>query len=184
MALDPEIHHLQPNAYAPNSDLPVLIYRDVLPLPVNESTATTFLEGHGWERRGVWGHIAVRHFHPNSHECYGIFQGQSTLLLGCGSSDPSTASGLHVDVHVGDVVILPAGTAHCSVESTPDYRYVGVYPKGCPRWRNELGKEPIDEKALRKEILAVALPTQDPVTGPDGALMRLWGRERPHRSHD
>jgi hypothetical protein len=59
----------------------------------------------------------------------GIFQGSSTLLLGCGSSDPSTAGGLHVDVHAGDVVVLPAGTAHCSVESTLDYRYVGVYPK-------------------------------------------------------
>jgi hypothetical protein len=71
MPTDPEIHHLEPNAYAPNSELPVLVYRDVLPLPLTETTATTFLEGHGWERRGVWGHIAVRHFHPNSHECYG-----------------------------------------------------------------------------------------------------------------
>ncbi|OQV03453.1 hypothetical protein CLAIMM_08496 [Cladophialophora immunda] len=168
----PEIHHLEPNVYAPNSRLPVLIYRDALPLPLTESTATAFLESHGWEKRGVWGHIPVRHFHPNSHECYGIFQGSSTLLLGCGSSD--TSGGLNVEVHAGDVIVLPAGTAHCSVESSLDYRYVGVYPKDCPRWRNELGKESINVDALRNEILAVAMPTQDPVTGPQGPLMRLW----------
>ncbi|KIW54354.1 hypothetical protein PV05_06718 [Exophiala xenobiotica] len=172
MALEPEQYRIPPNEYAPNSRLPVLIYRDVLPLPLSEDSTTAFLESHGWEKRGVWGHIPVRHFHPNSHECYGIFQGCSTLLLGCGSSD--TTGGLHVDVYAGDVIVLPAGTGHCCVESSTDYRYIGVYPKECPRWRNELGKDPIDVVALRDEIMAVAMPTQDPVNGAEGPLLRLW----------
>jgi uncharacterized protein YjlB len=207
MAITPERHIIPPNKFALNSALPVLIYRDALPLPLSEEKTTTFLESHEWEKRGVWGHIPVRHFHPNSHECYGmsldpvdvlrpgcsrcaagIFRGESTLLLGRGQSDEH--GGLEVDVHAGDVIVLPAGTAHCCLQSTQDYRYIGVYPKvhyievnridmadlfqGCPRWRNELGKEPLDVDSLRQEITSVAMPAQDPVVGEDGPLMQLW----------
>ncbi|KAH8797960.1 hypothetical protein F5884DRAFT_905795 [Xylogone sp. PMI_703] len=172
----PEQHVIPPNRYALNSSLPVLIYRDVLPLPLSEEKTTIFLEEHDWEKRGVWGHISTRHYHPNSHECYGIFQGESTLLLGQGQSDEN--GGLEIDVHAGDVIVLPAGTAHCCLQSTADYRYIGVYPKGCPRWRNELGKALPDIENLNKEISAVAMPTQDPVMGNDGPLLRLWATER------
>jgi uncharacterized protein YjlB len=54
----------------------------------------------------------------------GIFQGNSTLLLG----KIEDGEGIQVDVRAGDV-ILPAGTAHSSLESYDDYRYIGVYPK-------------------------------------------------------
>lgn len=172
MATTPEQHIIPPNTFAPNSPFPVLIYRDVLPLPLSEEKTAAFLESHDWEKRGVWGHIGVRHFHPNTHECYGIFRGESTLLLGRGQSDQD--GGLEVDVHAGDVVILPAGTAHCSLQSTQDYKYIGVYPKSCPRWRNEYGKEPLDVETLRREIASVAMPTQDPVIGVDGPLIQLW----------
>ena len=36
---------------------------------------------------------------------------------------------MEVKVKAGDVVILPAGTAHSSTQSSPDYKYIGVYPK-------------------------------------------------------
>ncbi|RFU26533.1 hypothetical protein B7463_g9797, partial [Scytalidium lignicola] len=102
----------------------------------------------------------------------GIFQGESTLLLGRGQGDQD--GGLEIDVHAGDVIILPAGTAHCCLESTTNYRYVGVYPKGCPRWRNELGKELPDIVKIKEEISSVAMPAQDPVMGDGGPLMHLW----------
>lgn len=38
-------------------------------------------------------------------------------------------TGVHVQVQRGDVIVLPAGTAHSSIESTPDYFYIGVYPR-------------------------------------------------------
>lgn len=76
---------------APNSRLPVLHYQNVLPFPRIESIAREFLTTHEWEHRvslsgraelsrapltvllnqGTWGHISIRHFHPNTHECYG-----------------------------------------------------------------------------------------------------------------
>ncbi|KAJ9307845.1 hypothetical protein DTO217A2_2601 [Paecilomyces variotii] len=172
MGLIPEQHVIPPNKYALNSPFPVLIYRDALPLPLSEEKTTQFLEANEWEKRGVWGHIPVRHFHPNTHECYGVFQGESRLLLGCGQSDED--GGLEVDVYAGDVIVLPAGTAHCCLQSTKDYRYIGVYPKECPRWRNELGKDPLDVEGLRNEISSVPIPNHDPVLGKDGALVTLW----------
>lgn len=48
--------------------------------------------------------------------------------------------------------------------------------KGAPQWRNELGKEPVDLEEFRKEITAVALPSQDPVNGADGPLLSLWSK--------
>lgn len=57
----------------------------------------------------------------------GIYQGESTLLLGCGTND--TTGGVILDVSAGDVIVIPAGTAHCSLQSSVNYRYVGVYPK-------------------------------------------------------
>lgn len=71
MAVQPDIYYLKPNKHCPNSDLPVLIYRDCLPLPFSEATTTRFLEAHAWVKKGTWGHIGTRHFHPNTHECYG-----------------------------------------------------------------------------------------------------------------
>lgn len=58
----------------------------------------------------------------------GILAGESTMLLGCGDQDDA-ADGLEVELHVGDVIVLPAGTGHCNLQSTDDYRYIGVYPE-------------------------------------------------------
>ncbi|KAH8663444.1 hypothetical protein BGZ60DRAFT_411325 [Tricladium varicosporioides] len=168
----PEEYYLKPTPYVPNSDLPVLVYRNVLPKPHEEDSTTKFLEGNNWEKRGTWGTIKIRHFHPNTHECYGIFRGSSILLIGEGHSD--TSGGAEIYVSAGDVIVLPAGTAHSSINSTGNYRYVGVYPKGCPRWRNELGRKPMVGQAIREEVKAVGVPGYDPVTGTDVPLPRLW----------
>ncbi|KAL5342057.1 hypothetical protein BJX70DRAFT_386464 [Aspergillus crustosus] len=169
---------LPPTPHAPNSLLPVLHYRNVLPQPLNEETVTKFLTTHQWEKRGTWGHIPIRHFHPNSHECYGIFQGSSRLLLGVGGSDQT--GGVEISVQAGDVIVLPAGTAHSCARSSHNYRYIGVYPKDCPRWRNEMGSKPINLNALREESGKVASPEEDPVYGAGGPLIQLWKRtEKP-----
>ncbi|KAJ6098914.1 hypothetical protein N7467_000449 [Penicillium canescens] len=171
-----DVYYLQPTAHSPNSTLPVIHYRAVLPSPRTEECVTEFLTAGKWEKRGTWGPINIRHFHPNSHECYGIFQGSSTLLLGAATGD-DVSVGMKLVVNVGDVIVLPAGTAHSSLESTADYRYVGLYPENCPRWRNEIGRSRIDLRVLRKEIAAVKLPEEDPVYGKDGPLCQLWSKD-------
>jgi uncharacterized protein YjlB len=79
MVFHPETHLIPPNKHSPNSIFPVLIYRDVLPLPLSKDKTTSFLEANEWVKQGVWGHIPARHFHPNTHECYGNYQ---LLVLG------------------------------------------------------------------------------------------------------
>ncbi|KAH6692482.1 cupin domain protein [Plectosphaerella plurivora] len=166
-------HLLAPTADAPNNRLPVLHYRGVLPWPLSEASVVEFLTANKWEHRGTWGHIDLRHFHPNSHECYGIFQGTSTLLIG----QIEAGNGAKIHVAAGDVIVLPAGTAHSSLESSSDYRYIGVYPQGCPRWRNEFGKN--DPDSFRDVIDQVGMPEADPVYGENGPLMQLWDLKKP-----
>ncbi|CZR67983.1 uncharacterized protein PAC_17882 [Phialocephala subalpina] len=170
--ISPETYYLKPTPYVPNSDFPVLVYRNVLPKPHEEDSTADFLEG-------TWGTIKIRHFHPNSHECYGIFRGESLLLIGEGQSD--IFGGEKISVSAGDVIVLPAGTAHSLISSSDDYCYVGVYPKGCPRWWNELGKKPMEGKAIRGEVEAVGIPDFDPVMGIAGPLPRLWRARRNRR---
>lgn len=60
----------------------------------------------------------------------GVFQGSSTLLLGRIQADVDGA--VSIQMQVGDVLVLPAGTGHSSLESSADYKYIGVYPKVSP----------------------------------------------------
>ncbi|KAL4882650.1 hypothetical protein BJY04DRAFT_38251 [Aspergillus karnatakaensis] len=178
MPSHPDTYYLPPTAHVPNNPLPVLHYRDVLPHPRTEEQATKFLTAHKWEKRGTWGAIWISHFHPNSHECYGVFQGSSTLLLGAAGEDGIVDVGVRVVVQAGDVIVLPAGTGHSSVEGqfTEDYQYVGVYPEDCPTWRNEYGKTKINSETFRDEIAGVAVPEEDPVYGRNGPLLELWSK--------
>ncbi|KAI7968711.1 hypothetical protein EIK77_005727 [Talaromyces pinophilus] len=57
----------------------------------------------------------------------GIFSGNSTIVLGIARGDED--GGVKVKVHAGDVIVLPAGTAHSMADSSDDYRYIGVYPE-------------------------------------------------------
>lgn len=60
-------------------------------------------------------------------------------------------------------------------EGTERYRYIGVYPKEAPKWRNEYEKEEvIDGSELFNEIGGVQMPYMDPVFGVEGPLVRIW----------
>lgn len=76
---------------------------------------------------------------------------------------------------MGDAIVLPAGVAHCSLESSTDYEYVGLYPKGSPHWDNNFckaGEEETREKA--ENARNVPVPAWDPVFGTDGPLVKIW----------
>lgn len=48
MATEPETYYLEPTQFVPNSKLPVLVYRNVLPQPYDEITTQVFLERNQW----------------------------------------------------------------------------------------------------------------------------------------
>lgn len=51
MAFGVECYFLGPNSDVPNSRLPVLCYRQVLPKPYDEESTTKFLTSNRWEKR-------------------------------------------------------------------------------------------------------------------------------------
>lgn len=59
-----------------------------------------------------------------------VIRGKSTLRVGCGPEghDDLEAYGKLIPLVAGDVIILPAGVAHCSIDSDPEYLYIGAYP--------------------------------------------------------
>ncbi|KAG9234895.1 hypothetical protein BJ875DRAFT_289642 [Amylocarpus encephaloides] len=161
--------------YVPNSPLPVLVYRSALPLHLDPTSTCTTFEPKNWIKGGVFKHYSADHFHSVTHECYAVFRGHSRLLLGRGPLDSEDRDGLFVDMEVGDAIVLPAGVAHCSIESSDDYEYVGLYPKGSPRWDNNFCKAGEEETRTKEaNARAVPIPDSDPIFGIGGPLVEIW----------
>jgi uncharacterized protein YjlB len=147
----PEQYLLSPTPFVPNSPFPVLVYRSVLlpssiPSKYPESsscsllshaltpqTIESFTTPNHWPVGGVFKTYRSHHFHSVTHECYAVFSGQSTLLLGKGPYDTLNGNETRVQLRKGDAIVLPAGVAHCSIGVEEDgvgeeYEYVGLYP--------------------------------------------------------
>lgn len=77
----------------------------------------------GWT--GAWsgGVYDWHHFHARTHEVLGCSQGNAVLRLG-------GKDGADIAVGAGDVIVIPAGLAHCRVTASDDFRVVGAYPGG------------------------------------------------------
>jgi uncharacterized protein YjlB len=134
----PETYYVtQPTLHVPNSPLPVLVYRSALPSNPTAASIRELLEPNDWIQGGVFKHYPAHHFHSVTHECYAVFKGKSRLLLGKGPLDLGKGCNdegsvdTEVVLGVGDVIVLPAGVAHCCLESEDGYEYVGLYPKVC-----------------------------------------------------
>jgi len=137
----PEAYYItKSSSHVPNSPLPVLVYRNVLPKHPSPHTIRNAIEPNEWLQGGVFKRYSAHHFHSVTHECYAVFKRASTLLLGRGPLDESEKGDVEVTLGVGDAIVLPAGVAHCSLHSEEGYEYVGLYPKGSPHWDNNFCK--------------------------------------------
>lgn len=61
----PEIFHCKPTPHCPNSPLPVLLYRNVLPYtrPLTEDLVRAAIEPNRWKHGGTFKHFGRAHFH-------------------------------------------------------------------------------------------------------------------------
>lgn len=53
----PEVYYLERGELVPNNDVPALVYRNVLPMPISPESAQALCEGNHWEKRvlsGPW----------------------------------------------------------------------------------------------------------------------------------
>ena len=159
---------LERNDWIPNNpQLPVLVYSSAIALEGDDPAALfeqTF-RANGWPPQFRYHVYDFHHYHTQGHEVLGVAQGHARLMLG-------GPGGREVQVSAGDVLLLPGGTGHCSVESSPDFLVVGAYPPG--QQGDICTEAPSPEQW--QNLANLALPQQDPVEGENGALSQYWGK--------
>jgi uncharacterized protein YjlB len=151
----------------PNSDLPVLVYRQVLGASVRGPARRLeqIFRSNGWT--GAWrnGIFSYHHYHSTAHEVLGVSGGKASVQLG-------GPDGWTLDVKAGDVLVLPAGAAHKNCGSDRVFEVVGAYADG--RAWDLMRGEPGDRPEADRNIERVPLPSRDPLFGADGPLMEHW----------
>lgn len=151
----------------PNSRLPVLVYREVS--FESADTAAEFEQvftHNAWPAQWRGGIFAYHHYHSNAHEVLGMARGAARVLLG-------GEDGREIIVAPGDVLVLPAGTGHCCLEHSDDFLVVGAYPANHENYDIQRA-DPQALEGSKQRIARVCLPLADPLSGFDGALLRLW----------
>jgi uncharacterized protein YjlB len=150
-----------------NAKLPLIVYRGAVALPERDPAAAfeALFAAHDWPPAWRYGIFGYHHYHSTAHEVLGVFRGRATLQFG---GEP----GVVLEVQTGDVVVLPAGVAHKSLDSSRGFCAVGAYPRG-QQWDTCTGK-PGERPRADANIAGVPLPQADPVYGPKGPLMTHW----------
>jgi uncharacterized protein YjlB len=171
-SLPARIHRFADDGTFPNSRFPVLVYPAAVALTRPDPAAAfeSLFEKNGWGgaswRNGLF---QVHHYHSTAHEVLGVYSGQVRIQLG-------GPSGTALDVHAGDVVVIPAGVAHKNLGASGDFRVVGAYPAGTSPDLNygKRGERPQTDG----NIARVPVPAMDPVEGKGGTLVAQWARQR------
>ncbi len=151
-----------------NPALPFLVYRGAFDLTGTanpELVIEQVFKANGWGNMWRNGIYPYTHYHSMIHEGMGIARGRAKVRFG-------GAKGQELELMVGDVAVLPAGTGHQGLWTSPDLMVIGAYP---PNGRYDLCRGSKSEHAKAVEAIPhVPLPDTDPVYGDAGPLMRLW----------
>jgi uncharacterized protein YjlB len=165
--VQPEQFRFNDDGVFPNSVLPLLVYRNALtgdgqdPASLLEERFADNDWCNSW-RNGVY---SFAHYHSTTHEILGVYFGVATLRLG-------GEHGRNLDVHSGDIIVIPAGVAHQKLDASPDFAVVGAYPNG--RDWDLLRGRPGERPEADHKIAALPLPDNDPIYGAEGPLRQIW----------
>jgi uncharacterized protein YjlB len=167
--LEPLSFVFEDDGLVPNNPMPLLVYKNALDVANDhpEKTIEGLFGANGWGqmwRNGVYDYL---HYHATVHEALGVARGRALIRFG-------GDQGEEIEISAGDVAILPAGTGHQCISASDDFCVIGAYPPG-PKM-HVTRPTPENYKKALKTIPAVKLPKTDPVTGEDGALVKLWKR--------
>lgn len=160
-----EKYFLKENGGIPNNKkLPLLTYKQVFEKNTKEQFEKSF-SGNGWGGQWINGIYNYHHYHSTAHEVLGVIQGQAKVIFG-------GPDGKVIDISAGDMVVIPAGTGHCRMAASDDFKVVGAYPQGQEKYDICTEKDDVEEK--KNNIENVPLPDNDPVQGPGGVLKTAW----------
>lgn len=161
-----ETHHFADDGTVPNNILPLVVYRGALPESGDRATACeTMFAGNGWPDPWRNGIHPFHHYHSTAHEVLGIARGTARVRLG-------GENGQTVELHAGDVVVIPAGVAHKREAASGDLLVIGAYPRG--QNPDMCRAEPDRHDRAVASIATVPLPDADPVTGGISPLLDCW----------
>jgi uncharacterized protein YjlB len=151
-----------------NATLPLVLYGNAVNHKGAADQAAAFkalFERNGWGDSWRDGIYDYAHYHSNKHEVLGIARGRVRVRFG-------GDHGREIELKVGDVAILPAGTGHQCLKASKDLLVVGAYP---PEGEyDECRATPADREQALKRIAATPKPKSDPVYGKDGPLTTAW----------
>jgi uncharacterized protein YjlB len=136
---------------------PLLVYEKALKEPTPEGFEDLFTRNR-WPAAWRNGVFPFHHYHSNSHEVLGVYEGEVTVQFG-------GDGGVTLTARPGDVIVLAAGTAHKKISARGRLGIVGAYPEG---------SDPDTCRGLSKTSPEVPLPACDPVHGPGGPLFTYW----------
>jgi uncharacterized protein YjlB len=164
--MNPDKLYFNDDGAIPNSRFPVLVYRNAFALREDEGAEwleKKFAEN-GWTNSWRNGMYGFHHYHSTSHEVLGIYSGKALIQLG-------GPTGEQLEVHEGDIIIIPAGVAHKKIEARR-LGIVGAYPEGRD-WDLNRGLKDERPKA-DQNIAALPLPAADPLLGQTAGLTLIW----------
>lgn len=149
-----------------NPDRPLLLYLNVLALSGDDAAATAeeVLNSNGWGNAWRDGIFSYHHYHSTAHEVLVVARGEAEVLFG-------GDHGITVTLRAGDAALLPAGTGHKNLGSSPDLLVVGAYPpnQSPDLLRGRPGERPAADDAIR----SVPDPEADPLYG-EGPMQAHW----------
>jgi uncharacterized protein YjlB len=165
--VQPERLNFKDDGIFPNSPLSLLRYRQAVITDARDPASIferRFAEN-DWTNSWRDGVYSFPHYHSTAHEVLGVYSGAATLRLGGGH-------GKNVEVHAGDVIVIPAGVAHQNIGASDDFGVVGAYPGGSD-W-DLLRGLPGERPKADRNIATLPTPDNDPIFGAEGPLRRIW----------
>jgi uncharacterized protein YjlB len=169
--VEPEQFRFEDNGIFPNSILPVLLYRQAFTSKTGDRASVVeqrFAENN-WTNSWRNGVYSFAHYHSTTHEVLGVHDGTATLQVG-------GEHGRNVELHAGDVIVIPAGVAHQNIGASDDFAVVGAYPDG--REWDLLRGRPGERPKADQNIAALPIPDNDPIYGAEGPLRQIWQASR------
>jgi uncharacterized protein YjlB len=165
--VEPEQLCFKDDGVFPNSVLPLLLYRQAFTTEAEDraSIIEQCLAENEWTNSWRNGVYSFAHYHSTTHEALGVYCGAATLRLGGEHSRD-------IEVHAGDVIVIPAGVAHRKISASADFAVVGAYP--CGREWDLLRGRPGERPRTDHNIAALPIPDNDPIYGVNGPLRQIW----------